>query len=210
MTTTYQFAVLPAPGDFPNQAVNEDKLKAQILAAELAVQLEQIRTSCNEDGTTCTCSVDFAAELSQAEQDQLDAVVAAHDGAPPTSIKFHAASKLVEAEVALTNPSGFDVLGGVVTTPSFFTATLAACLGRIVGKCKAQGDGAELRLVEDGTTVMGTFTIPDSADAWQNMQWFTTTPPTAGTHEYTIEGKLNGATSAAVRFTSLSLLEVQQ
>lgn len=211
MTTTYSYAVLPAPGDFANQAVNEDSLAAEIAASNPAIssaQLEAIRTTESEDGATKTCLIDFDADLSAGDQTQLDAIVAAHTGAPPTKICFHASSKLLEGEVAITNPSGFDVLGGVVTTPDFFTATLAACLGRLVGSCKAQGAGAELRLVEDGTTVLGTFAIPDSSGAWQQMQWFTSTPPSAGTHTYTIEGKLGAATSAAARFTSLSLLEV--
>jgi hypothetical protein len=209
--TTYQFAVLPAPGDFLNQAVNLDKLTAAIAASDPAIssaQLSGISTSEDEEAAEVTCSIVFDGELSAGDQTQLDVIVAAHDGQPPTKIVFHASSKLLEGEVALTNPSGFDVLGGVVTTPDFFTAILAACLGRIVGSYKAVGAGAELRLVEDGATVLGTFEIPDSSGAWQQMQWFTSTPPSAGTHTYTVEGKLNGATSAAVRFTSLSLLEV--
>jgi hypothetical protein len=211
MTTTYSYAVLPAPGDFPNQAVNEDKLTAAIAASDPAIssaQLEAIRTAEDEETAAVTCMIDFDGDLSAGDQTQLDAIVAAHDGQPPTKICFHASSKLLEGEAAITNPSGFDVLGGVVTTPDFFTANLAACLGRMVGSCKATGEGAELRLVEDGATVLGTFAITDSSGAWGQMQWFTSTPPSAGTHTYTIEGKLNGATSAAARFTSLSLLEV--
>ena len=209
--TVYQFSVLPAPGDFLNQAVNLDKLTAAIAASNPAIssaQLVGISTDEDEETAAVTCSIDFDGELSAGDQTQLDAIVAAHNGQPSTKICFHASSKLLEGEVALTNPSGFDVLGGVVTTPDFFTAILAACLGRIVGSYRAVGAGAELRLVEDDETVIGTFEIPDSSGAWQQMQWFSSTPPSAGTHTYTIEGKLNGATSAAVRFTSLSLLEV--
>jgi hypothetical protein len=39
------------------------------------------------------------------------------------------------------------------------------------------------------------------------MQWFSSTPGSEGTHEYTLEVKLGTATSGSIRYTSMSLLE---
>lgn len=198
--------------DFANDVFNEDSLKQQVAANEtITTELSYIKSSeaVDENGDPTgnfTVVFGFPTDLSSGEEDALDALVAAHTGTPPTCCKFHASSTIIGKEEDITD-ADWAVLGGVVTTPEFFCPTLAGIKARIVGSYNTNGAGAEIRIVEDGSTVLGTFELPDSSQAWAQMQWFTTAVPSAGTHEYTLEAKLNGATAAAVRFVSMSLLE---
>jgi len=192
---------------FPNEAVCEDRLKAEVVAALPGRTLRGIRVQIPADPEAPgSCEFVFEEELDGVEVATLSSVVAVHSGDPVTRLKFHASSTLADLEKTLAS-SEWAVLGGVVTTPEFF-CSVGSILARVVGSYRAVETGAELRLVEDGTRVLGTFQIPDSADAWTKMQWFSSDVPLAGTHEYTLEGRLNGASSASVRFVSMSLLEV--
>jgi hypothetical protein len=198
--------------DFANDIFDEDALKQQVDAnGTITTELSYIKSaeSVDEDGNPTgnfTVVFGFPTDLTGGEETALDALVAAHDGAPPTKVRFHASSTILHDEANITE-SDWTTIGGVVTTPEFFCPTVACLKARIIGSYNTNGTGAELRIVEDGTTVLGSFELPDSSQAWAQMQWFTTTPPTSGTHEYTIEGKLGTATSAKVRFVSMSLLE---
>lgn len=201
--------------DFPNDIFNEDALKQQVAAdSGITTELSSIKSSetVDENGAptgNITVTFVFPTDLESGEQTALNALVAAHDGSPPTQVRFHASSTILHAEENVTE-SDWATLGGVVTTPEFFCPSVACLKARIVGSYNTDGEGAELRVVEDGTTVLGTFELPNSSQAWAQMQWFTSNSPTAGTHEYTIEAKLNGATSAKIRFVSMSLLEFYQ
>jgi hypothetical protein len=189
---------------FLNDLASETALTAAVEAdAGITTALDGV----SQDEDAATVTFHFPTALAGGEKTALDALVAAHDGAAPTQLKFHAASKLIEGELTVTQDATWQTLGGVVTTPDFFMATLAAGLGRIVGSYKSVGTAPEIRIIEDDTTTLCTFSAVATADVWTMMQFFTTTPPTAGTHEYKIEGRLNGATSMSVRFTSMSLLE---
>lgn len=193
--------------DFANDLFNEDKLKQEIAANEsISTALDYIKSSEDVESGATTVTFGFPTDLSAGEQTALDVLVAAHDGAPPTQVRFHASSSIIGGEANITE-ADWTVLGGVVTTPEFFCPAVQCLKARIVGSLNTDGEGAELRIVEDGTTVLGSFVMPDSSQAWAQMQWFTTVSPSSGTHEYTIEAKLNGATSAKMRFVSMSLLE---
>jgi hypothetical protein len=138
------------------------------------------------------------------------AAIAAHTG--KQAAEFKASSKLVEqAEVAITDDLTWQVLGGVVTNPSFFVPDVATAFGKIICISKAVDATAELRVVERDTSdnsevVCCLVQIPETA-TMQAFDFNTTTPPRAGTMEYRLEGRLNGATSAAVGFASMSLFK---
>ena len=204
MTYSYSYELT----EFPNDLVDETRLKLEVEATIPTADLVRVSAYVPEDpAVASTVAVVFATELAGAEKATLDAVVAAHSGAPVPTPVFRASSTLVELEKELVAVGGFEVLAGIVTTPSFFAADLSTLVSRIVGSYRAAGEGAELRVVENGGTVIGTFALAEAAD-WTKMQWFTSTPPGEGTHEYTLEGRLNGATSAWIRFVSMSLLEM--
>lgn len=200
--------------DFPNDVFNEDSLKLEIGANEtITTALDYIRSHEDVQAGTITVYFGFAAELSQAEQTALDGVVAAHQGTPPVQVTWLASSVLTDSEKTATDVDpAWTELGGAVTTPDFFTPNIQSCKGRIVGKVKTNGTGAKLRLREDDTTPSGGYDAPDTGGEWTNMQWFSPDSPTAGTHEYILEGQLpsSGATELSVKYVAVSLLEFFQ
>lgn len=201
--------------DFLNDTFSEDSLKLEVAADEsITSTLDTITSSeaVDENGDptgNITVTFDFQTDLSAGEITALDALVAAHTGADPVQVVFHASSVLADHEVSATDTDpGWTELGGAVTTPSFFAGVLAACKGRVVGQVKSNGTGAKLRICEDGVE-SGSFDVPDTEGAWQQMQWFSTDAPSEGLHTYTIEGQLptSGATELKVKYVAVSLLE---
>jgi hypothetical protein len=207
MTVEYSYA----DTYFLNDVCNEDSFTAEIVANEtITTDLDYVRTSEDEDTGSITVYVGFASTLSSGEEAALDALAAAHTGAAPMVVTWHASSVLTDAEKSITDTDpDWTELGGAVTTPDFFTSNVAACKGRVVGMVKSNGTGAKLRLKEDSTTPSGGFDVPDTSGAWQAMQWFSPDAPTSGTHAYMLEGQLpsSGATAVSVKFVAVSLLE---
>lgn len=193
---------------FPNDCFNEDRLKLEVSSDQaITTTLDYVRSSENVETHTFTAYLGFAGELSEAEQSALDVVVAAHSGEPVPTYLFHASSTLCEGEREIPD-SAWTILGGVVTTPSFFVTDLSKILARVVGSFKTVGAGVELQVCEDGVPMGSPQVLDDSSGAWRTMQWYISGTPLEGTHEYTLEGRLVSATSASVRFVSMSLLEV--
>ena len=119
--------------------------------------------------------------------------------------RFHGSATILRKSEQVTE-TDWALLGGIVTTPEFF-GPVTSLKTRIVGSFKATGAGAEMRLVEDGSKVIGSIVLPDTAGAWQTMQWFSTEPASVGTHEYALEAKTGSATDVYAKFVSMSLLE---
>lgn len=202
--------------DFLNDVFNEDSLEAEVAADEsITTALDNVTSieaiDENDDPTgNFTVTFHFPTDLSAEEQTALDALVAAHTGAPPVSVKWHASSVLTDHEKSATDTApDWTELGGAVTTPIFFTPNIAACKGRIVGQYKTNGTGAKLRLREGDSTPTAPFDVPDSGGEWAEMQWYSSDAPTAGTHPYILEGQLpeSGATILSVKYVAVSLLE---
>jgi hypothetical protein len=196
---------------FANDTWNEDRLKEEVaqnftITTELSGIKSVETTAYGEPTGNFTVSFLFPTDLSAEEKTALDALVASHTGLPPTKCRFHASSTIIGKEETITEED-WTVLGGVVTTPAFFCPCLDGIKARIVGSYKTDGNGAQIRIVEDGIKVLGTFALPGTASVWTQMQWFTTTTPSEGTHEYTIEAIKGTAGSASVRYVSMSLLE---
>lgn len=193
-----------ALSDFPNEKVAPRKLNTEVLGA-----CGQETTSINVNGSQATLT--FEPDLPAEQEANLDAVVAAHDGVERI-VDFVAASEAIGLELQITEDATWQMLGGVVTNPLFFIPNSEEVIGRIVGQVKTQGVGVEIRLVEDGTEVQlnsNVFQAPDTAGAWQSFKFQTDTPPQSQDETlYRLEGRLNGATSASLRFTSMTLLRV--
>jgi hypothetical protein len=62
--------------DFPNHAMSSDRLTAEIRSSSIVTALDRI------DTVSDVCSIWFKSDLSQTDKDTLDALVAAHSGAP--------------------------------------------------------------------------------------------------------------------------------
>lgn len=129
----------------------------------------------------------------------------------PTQAIFKASSKMIEDEKAITADTTWETVAGVVTTIGFFLPDTTYAVGRVVGQVKTVGEGVQLRLVRDsdGTALnFNAFEPGDTGDVWQAMQFSTDQDPGGATDLYRLEARLNGATSASLRYVSMSLLEV--
>lgn len=191
--------------DFPNTKAAGAKLSAEIEAACGQVPL-------SVDVGASQVIIEFSPDLPAEQEANLDAAVAAHDGVRAI-VEFIAASEAVNTEKAITQDQTWEVLGGVVTNPLFFIHDPNQVVARVVGQLKTVGVGMEMRLVENsGEKVLtsAVFQAPDSADAWQEFKFQTDVPPDSQTETlYRLEGRLNGATSASIRFTAMTLLRVE-
>jgi hypothetical protein len=202
--TPYNYSI---SGDFPQQKVNGDTLSQEIVASDPPITSAALDPAYNIRTKGDDCAIWFDDPLSAGDQTQLDAIVAAHQGNPPLAVRYHATASLVEERVIVTT-NDWGYLASAVTSPDFFMSDLTKFIGKVVGAFKAIGAGAELRVLEDDDTkVLGSFAIPDSADEWTQMSFYSTALPSAGQHEYIIQGKLDGATSAEIRGTSMTILE---
>lgn len=197
-----------------SDTVNPSQLEAEVLAVPLAttgIVVRDVQRVANGLYSGGDFVIEFASPLDPSEESALDAVVAAHVGAPTYALIFHASSLAIGNPAAITSDQTWQDLGGVVTTPSFFVSNLNAIIARIVGDARAVGSGAELRLVEDESRVLSPVAlIPDTGGSWGLLPPFNSDqPPSAGQHVYTLQGRLNGANSASLRYTSLTLMELQ-
>ncbi len=133
-----------------------------------------------------------------------------------TILKFHASSKMIGKKASIPSASGWQELGGVVTNPAFFIDDMNSVIGRIVGSYKANGGGAELRIMESNddypeaarSLVAASYQLPDTNGKWSHFAFNTDISPSGQSLTYSLEGQLNAATSAELRFVSLSLLEL--
>lgn len=194
--------------DFPNDIFNEDKLEQEIAADEtITATLTYIHSAEDVETGVTTVSFHFDVDLTTGEQTALDTIVANHDGQPPVGYKYHATSSLVEAK-AIVDSDIWNYMASAVTTPDFFMDDLTKFVGRVIGAYRAVGDGAELRVLEDDESkILGSFSMTDTQGEWSTMQFFSSVLPTSGTHEYILQGRLNGATEAEIRGTSMTILE---
>lgn len=197
-----------------NDLVNPISLASQIEVAGLTGLSVSLRgVTATSPGVYTDGYIDIASEtaLSSPEQATLAATVAAHAGvATFTPLCFRTMVQIIADEVALG--SGWTDLGGVVLTPEFFVPTLANAVGQIQGDCKVQGTGAQLRLVEGSgggeRVITPNFALTNNSDVWTTFGAFSTNDePSPGQQLYRLQGRLNGATSALVRFVTLMLLE---
>lgn len=128
-----------------------------------------------------------------------------------TTLLFLASSTLLHGALAITSDTSWEDLGGVSTNLAYFAKDLAAVIGQAVGEAQAVGTAAELRLVQvvaGVETVLTTtpFAIPVSG-TWSPFKFNTDVVPSSGQNAYLLQGRLNGATSAQVRFVSLAAVE---
>jgi hypothetical protein len=152
--------------------------------------------------------------VSDADKAICDAQVAAHPGYK-SSVQLMGSNKLVTDEVAVTEDAAWQTLGGVVTTPGFF-GDLSLMFARISQQVKTVGATVEFRIMEDnGASIESKnstpWVAPDTAGVWTGVAFNTDVPPRdpvapATENTYTLEARLNGSTSASVRFSTMSVM----
>ena len=189
---------------FPNQLVSVGKLDQDI---RVAIATPLLGVTMNGE-----CLIEFALSLSSDEKTVLDGLMAAHLGVD-TLVRFHASSTILSTAkiIAVTEPL-WEVIGEVVTNPSFFIQDLAKSKGRLVGQYKTlPGNTGAVRVVESGVSpelVVGSFNLPDTAGAWSFVKLLMAVPVRLGDHVYRVEVQnAIGSVSLEIKAVSVSLLE---
>jgi hypothetical protein len=127
---------------------------------------------------------------------------------------FRASNHLCNSEVAVTEDATWQVIGGVVSSVGVVVFDRTKAKGRLVCGVKTSGTQVEMRITEDknGSVVVlntSVYQVADTSDAWVNIGFNTDVVPRAGRNTYRLEARLNGATSATIRYAALTLLEVE-
>ena len=100
------------------------------------------------------------------------------------------------------------MLGGSPTHPTFFgIADAEDIVIKASGEMRVSGAGVELRIVRssDGVAVTSALTPGDTSGAWDPFSLTTDVALALTPETYILEGRLNGAAPASVRFTVLQL-----
>lgn len=202
--STYTYSISE---DFPNEKVAPEKLRQEIVGSgEFAPTFEGVDTHGDD------CDLTFGAALSEAEEAALDAIVAAHDGIEVV-YAYKIASTIIGQSQDIVDDQTWQELGGVAVNVQFYCQDLAKAYAIVEYSAKAVGSGAQLRVIEvddDGNVVVMSDAAPlaDSSGAWKVAKFLTNHSPASGDRTYILQGRLNGATSASVRFASFVLVEV--
>lgn len=117
---------------------------------------------------------------------------------------------VAEDEKTITEDSTWQDLGGFVMGLAFFADDVSDCVIRGFGQVKTQGVEAQLRIVRvsDSTVLMTSPYEPGNlSGAWSEMKFITDVALTSDTETYRLEGRLNGASSASIRCTSLFIIQ---
>ncbi len=208
---TYARELVDGVYNFPNQARYDDNgvLLQPAKEVEVALPGKQFKIICS--GTEI--KADFVDELTAGEVTTLDSTIAAcktSQGTIAATFKYLVPSKLVENVTDVTEDTGWQDLGGVTTTLGSFVADVSKAWGRIIGQAKVSGSGAEMRVIRasDGTMLMAAvYSAGDTSGEWANTQFWVNHNQPATTDCFILQGRLHGATSMAVRYFSMSLLE---
>ena len=124
----------------------------------------------------------------------------------PEDLEFEASSKM--ADLSVTTTTAWEDVDGLVTAIGAITLRWDRAIGRAIGQVKVSGSGFEMRIVKGDPAVsmnLTPYAHPDTGGAWQIFAFQTDDPPDSGLTTYRIQARLNGATSADLRFTNLSV-----
>lgn len=153
---------------------------------------------------------------SAGERSAVAAVVAAHDGALPTSLHCLSTSLIESGEHSVSSDGSYETIGGSVMDMSSWGYDLSVIKVVLTASVKVD-DGAEsqlplLRVFEtletDGDGVaLQTNSPADTAAGWQTVSYESTTNPRAGLNHYKIQADKNGCTSFDVRYIRLHVMK---
>lgn len=204
------------PADFPalvSSEPNGSDLGITIKYSGISETLEYLTVGSPAN----QCTFAFVNPLSPGDEATFDAIIATHTGiAAVTSMK--ASQQIASEEKAITEDITWQKLAEFVTTPSFFTEDITQLLGRIVGEYKATaGGGGELPQLSVVEKVAGEadqdILPPYDMTAEASFVTFgvsTTNPVRDGYHNiYCVMGRLNGAASFSIQWTTISMLDAK-
>jgi hypothetical protein len=151
--------------------------------------------------------------LTALQETALTAAVLAHQGVG-IDATMQGTLSLVQLERSIVSDVPWEVVEGVVTTPSFFDPDMAQIIARITGEHK--GDGGQLQIVEDVSgevpedKIVPAFDFPNVGAVWTRFKVDSTVPPRdALRNVYRTEARRNGAASLDIRYASISMVVVR-
>ena len=151
--------------------------------------------------------------LTAPEEAALTATVAAHQGYG-IDAQMQGTLPLVKKEESVISDVPWEILEGVVTTPSFFDPDMTQIISRIIGEHR--GDGGQLCLTErvDGLApeekIVPVFDFPNVGATWTKFKVDSNIPPRDGIRNvYETKCRLNGATNLWLRYTTISMIVVR-
>ena len=203
MSKKYTFDIAT---DFPNSAVFLPTYKQEILASSIAATLEFVAA----DGGDAL--VQFDAELSGEEYQDLLDVNAAHTGVKSAVYGYRAPSNLLIGTMEITQDTTWQEVNGTVTNLAAFCTSADKAWGRCVGEAKVVGEGAQLRLIRecDGESCMAAPHEMDDGGVWQKFQFWAYQNQVDGHERYVLQARKNGVTSFFLRDIAISILEKER
>jgi hypothetical protein len=204
--TNYQYTISTA---FPAGKVNVEYLQDTIqFWTSIVTPLIAINAGVEPD----KCDIWFDGPLSAPDQATLDGVVATHPGVG-IAATVEGTLQVAQVTTIVTSDLIWQVLGGIVTTPAFFTPIMSQIMGRALGLHK--GDGGQLRIVEevqgepDVVITSPPFDFPNVGGVFTRFKKDTNVTLRDGTHNlYRVEARLNGATALEIEYAAVSMLKV--
>lgn len=204
--TKYQYTISTQTA---NDKVNGNQLALEIAAdPAIIIALDHLDANIEPD----KLDVYMADALTAPEETALTAVVLATQGVGLTTTLLGALT-LVNAEKIITGDAVWDIMEGLLTTPSFFTSDMSQISARIIGEHK--GTGGQLRLVEnvdgsgDEEKINPFFEFPDTSGAWVRFKVDSDVVPREGIRNlYRTECRLDGTASLSLRYATISMLKV--
>lgn len=157
----------------------------------------------------------MADALTAPQEAALTAAVLAHLGYG-INAQMKGTLPLVQLERSIISDVPWEVVEGVVTTPSFFNPDMAQFISRIIGEHK--GDGGQLCLTEsvEGAIPVGeekivpVFDFPDVGATWTRFRIDSNIPPRDGLRNiYETKSRLNGAASLSLRYMTISMITIE-
>ena len=192
--------------DTADGKLHESKLAKEIVAAGYGKPDNVGRLTGN---FTVSKNPDYTA----AEKTAIDSLVAAHAG---TRIKetYVQSWPIIEEEKRIVNPSTWQRMGGSTITPDVWVRDVAEARFHVTFGFKSIGGGATLQLHKMASPTMTPlisvdYAIPDTSDAWQDIELETDIAIPSGRGTFCICAQLDGATEAWVRYGSITLARVK-
>ena len=199
-------------GDTSSGVVNSDDLVVEYADSSIGVSLLHI------DVYGDTLDIWTSGLLTPAEEATLLTIVNNHLGLDPDSHDTHITITIIIGEITITDDVTWQDLGAMILIPSEFGQTANMQINaKLQAKCDdgPSSEVAQLRLVDDDTSIViqlntTPFDFTDSA-TWLDVAFESNIPPDADTlpHRLRLEGRLNGSTSASIRRSSLTLIEMR-
>lgn len=159
------------------------------------------------------CDIYMADVLTAPQKTALDAGVAAHQGFG-INATMQGTLQLVNLERDIISDVPWEVVGGIVTTPSFFDPSMTQIIARITGEHK--GDGGQLQIVEEmegeanEDKITPAFNFPDVGAVWTRFKVDSNVPPRDGLRNiYRTDARLDGAVSLSLRYATISMIVVK-